>query len=770
MREAYADVRSTRPRPSSRPVVVLLGSCPGFNLQPRSSRLIALGSPWFGTFADAADALAATLPADATLILRPHPADVEGQRYSRRPDAPGLLVPEGSIRDLVAHADVVAVLGSTRTQVEVALLDVPIVLLSRSVLWGQGIAFEFDGQDLSTPVRLALAGERAEARRAATDRLIDFLASTCLFGLPASGVSRGPDAFARFLGRFHLPGAAGAAVAERLERFSARVAPLLATYVCREVSVAQRPMHPVLEPYLEAHLVDLVVRDGTVSVAVCGTDAVGRRLAAALRAQGVSVEAFVDPDGNEVGRVVDGVPVIGLDDVPTSTASAVVIASHAHEASLRARLRALPLGGPARLFGPAMTVHGDDDSLSRHEAPERLWMARATHHASRQDWPAALAALEAARRARPDAPEPWHREAILARTMGARPPEVWAACRRALELGGRSFDILLDAGFAAFASGDMEAAEGLAREAATMRPDASPPWHLRGLCARGRGAEPAAVLSLLERALAGTPVTAELALDAAGTALALGQVARADTLARRAAAERPSWPLPRHLLALCARARGASTEEVGFWIAEALARPPVSAELAYDAASLAHGGGDVVRGEELASLAAELKPGWSAPWYLLGLCRRARGAPAAEIHDAFTHGLAAEPRTLELVIDAGFAALDAGDPERADALAREAHALQPQWSVPWHLRAVAARASGLPQVQVLELLYRGMRCGDASAELAFDAASVAYALRRNADAARYITQALELRPDWPDALALQRRLASLATPPHGAPS
>ena len=119
-------------------VVVLLGSCPGFNMQPRDSRQIRLASPWFGTFREAAEALRAAVPTGTLIVLRPHPADIDGQYYSRGADAAGTLMNAVSIRALIEQADAVVVLGSTRTQLEVALLDVPMVLLSRSVLWGQG--------------------------------------------------------------------------------------------------------------------------------------------------------------------------------------------------------------------------------------------------------------------------------------------------------------------------------------------------------------------------------------------------------------------------------------------------------------------------------------------------------------------------------------------------------------------------------------------------------------------------------------------------------
>jgi tetratricopeptide (TPR) repeat protein len=669
------------------PLVVLLGSCPGFNLQPRESRQIQLGSPWFGTFEEAAEALRAAVPAGTRLVLRPHPADVEGQRYSRRPDAPGALVNALSIRALIEEADAVVVLGGTRTQLEVALLDVPVVLLSRSVLWGQGIAHEYGGGDLAPLVSAALAREGRERRRAEADRLLDFIAAHALYGLPGSPAARGPADFARFLGRFGLGIESEADRRQRLSNFGERVAPLLAPYVCREVSTAQRPMRAVYEPYLEAALADLVVRSGEPRVVICGADDVARRIGARLASAGVDVEAYVDDDPS--CGAVDGVPVLGCDALGALSATTVVLASHGGEDALRQRLQAGGSSQALRLIGPSTTVLGDAASMAQLDAPEQLWMTRGHQYAGRGDWEAASAAFEAARQARPDWPEPLYRQALALRHGGASPEPVWARMSEAVALGGDAPGLVTDAGFAAFAAGEYDAAETLAIRACEAWVDASYPWHLRALCARQRGLAADAILSLLQEAAARTPMTPELAFDLASALHLQGDVAGAEARTRDAIAARPAW---------------------------------------------------------------------SAPWYLLGVLLRTRQAPAEEILAAFEGGLAAEPITLELAIDAGFAALVAGQPERADALAQQAASLQPDWSVPWHLRALAARARGERTIVIAELLHRAMRGTDTSPELAFDAACAAFDLGTLDEALRHATQAAKARPDWVDVEHLQRAI------------
>ncbi len=529
MREAYRsqprDIGPLLQEEEAGPLIVLLGSCPGFNLQPRDSRLIRLGSPWFGTFEEAAVALRAAAPAGVRVGLRPHPADADGQRYARSDRAAGLLMAERSVRSVVEKADVVAVLGSTRTQLEVALLDIPIVLLSRSVLWGQGIAYEFDGANLDAQVALALAQDGAPARAAAAERLLDFQATHCLYGLTGSAASRGPDGLSAFLGRFTLDPEPRADQDARVTRFNARVAPLLAGYVCREVASAQRPMRAVYQPYLESALVDAVVQSGERMVAIVGADGGARGIGARLTDAGLQLEAYVDDEA--AGGVIDGVPVRAWSELAGLRAAVVVVASPAHEPELRLRLQAEGPSHAPRIVGPATTAIADGTAMAQAVAPEQIWMARAAQHLSRHEVDEARVALERARRAQPRSAEPMHRLALLARDQGEDPSHVWALMCDAMAIGAATPALLLDAGFAALSTGRLAEAEALAQRAADASPTLSYPWHLRALCARQAGASSMVCSALLDEALARGPISPELAFDAACADVDAGRMERA---------------------------------------------------------------------------------------------------------------------------------------------------------------------------------------------------------------------------------------------------
>jgi len=768
MRQAYAaqprEIGSLLRTEEPGPLVVLLGSCPGFNLQPRDSRLIRLGSPWFGTFEEAAVALRAAAPADARLVLRPHPADAAGQRYCRSPGAVGTLMADLSIRSVVESADVVAVLGSTRTQLEVALLGIPIVLLSRSVLWGQGIAYEYDGSNLAAQVALALARDGAPVRAAAAERLLDFQAAHCLYGLAGSAASRGPDGFATFLRRFSLDPEPRDVQDARVTRFNARVAPLLASYVCREVASAQRRMRPAYQPYLEAALVEVVVASGDTRAIVIGADAVAQRIGARLIDAGLEIDAYLDDDA--AGDVIDGVAVHAWTNLAAVRGTTVVIASYAEESDLRGRLHAAGLPRASHIVGLATTVSGHEAPMAPGVRPEQVWMARAAQYLSRGEVTGARSALEQARRVQPAAPEPVHRLALLARGQGEAASRVWALMSEALDLGGQTPELLLDAGFAALATGRVAEADALGQRAARARPTVSYPWHLRALCARQAGAPGAVLGALLDEALSRTPVTAELAYDAACAAVDAGRMDRGEALALAAVGARPDWAAPHHLAAICLRHRGAPVTQVRHHLEAAQALGLSSPALLFDLASLHHASGELAQAERLSRQAGEGEPAWSAPWYLLAVCLRARQAPAAEVHDAFERGLTGAPVTLALVIEAGFAALVAKQYERADGLAEQAEMLQPSWSVPRHLRALAARARGERPAVIAELMRRAMHGDATSPELAYDAAAAVFDLGECAEADRYVGLALAARPDWDEARGLQLAIHA-QLPTHG---
>jgi hypothetical protein len=336
--------------PSRAPVVTLLGSCPGFNLQPRQSRMIQLASPWFSSFGEACDALADALPSGVRLRARPHQADVEGRRYcasSTRVEA----AHSDSISDLVATSDVIAVVGGTRTQLEAVLAERPVLTLSRGPLWGAGVAYEFRGQDLRAVVRQALAREGWADRLGAGRRLVGFLAAHMLYAVPGVPLPRGAADLATFLGRFRLPQAAPEPLPRRLDRYLRATAPLLADYVTREVRSGARSSTPSTQAYLEAGLAETVRRAGIRRVAVYGAGVVGHRLREFLAACDVTVVAVVDRDPATHGHAEDGVPVLGPDALAGLTVDAVILATHAHEAAMRLDLSTRGVAPPLGVWG-----------------------------------------------------------------------------------------------------------------------------------------------------------------------------------------------------------------------------------------------------------------------------------------------------------------------------------------------------------------------------------------------------------------------------------
>jgi len=677
---------------ADRPVVVLLGSCPGFNMEPRTSRLIQLASPWFESFEAAAVAVRAAMPAGATLVLRPHPADVEGQRYSHGPAAAGIPMTTGSVRALVEQADVVAVLGSTRTQLEVALLGVPIVLLSRSLLWGQGVACEFDGRDLAGALQEALTGEGAGNRRREALRVLDFLAHHCLFGLDGTAATRGPGDFATFLGRFALAGGSPEDRQRRIAAFTTAVAPLLAPYVCREVASGTRPMRAAYLPFVEAQLADAVVRSGTATVLVSGSDATARRLAHLLESRGLSVHGFIDPVRG--GETVDGRPVIDDAGVAANAAQAIVLASHDDEAGMRRRLQSVPVTRAFRLFGPSLATASLPFAPGDYVGAERLWMQRAQQAFDRQAWDASEAAARHAHEARPTWSEPIYRRALVARARAEAPDTVWALFTRALALEDVSADLVIDAGFAAFSVGDLTTADALARRAAKERPASSLPWHLRGLCARADGADVRDVARLFDRALEGEPVTPFLLMDAAQAAHGCGELARAVILAGAATDAMPEWSAPWVLRARYGAEAGAPVADVRAWYERALAAEPRPEDAVLDAGFAAFAAGDVERAEVLARDAAGVMPDSSAPWHLRALCARERGESPADVARLLEGALARVPVTAELLFDLGVAAMHRGDVEAARDFVERAAAAKPDWGSPGelltHLSTLAA--------------------------------------------------------------------------------
>jgi len=222
-----------RPDVTEAPVITILGSCPGFNLQPRQSRLIQLASPWFSSFAEACEALADALPPGVRLRARPHQADVAGRAYcAASPRVEAAFT--DAINDLVTSSDVIAVVGGTRTQLEAVLAERPVLTLTRGPLSGAGVAYEFDGDDLGALVAQALARADWAARVQAGRRLVGFLTRHALFGFAGTRLPRGSTDLAAFLGRFRLPQAVSASPRHRLARYLEATTPLLADFATRE--------------------------------------------------------------------------------------------------------------------------------------------------------------------------------------------------------------------------------------------------------------------------------------------------------------------------------------------------------------------------------------------------------------------------------------------------------------------------------------------------------------------------------------------------------
>jgi hypothetical protein len=339
--------------------VLLLGSCPGFNLEPLASRQIQLASPWFESFEEAFTAMRHALPADTCLVARPHPGDRKGERFCRTELTPEQFASDGSVRELVERSDVVAVLGGTRTQIEALLMSKPLVLLSRTCLWGHGIAYEFSGENLSQLVDDAFARIDWPSRSNAGDRYLSFLAEHCLYGYAGAPVSRGAQDFAAFLGRFHLPG--GCDPGPRLERFIERTAPLLGPYVCREVSRGIRPHDAVHNPYLDAQVVAQMLDAGVIEAAIWGAGRTGARIARQMQARGLTITAVVDPDPSRHGLCVEGVIVQDAESLTRSRTDAIVLATHTREDDWRRRLAALGLEQSTRLFSPTSAMNGARD-------------------------------------------------------------------------------------------------------------------------------------------------------------------------------------------------------------------------------------------------------------------------------------------------------------------------------------------------------------------------------------------------------------------------
>jgi hypothetical protein len=144
----------------------------------------------------------------------------------------------------------------------------------------------------------------------------------------------------------------------------------------------------------------------------------------------------------------------------------------------------------------------------------------------------------------------------------------------------------------------------------------------------------------------------------------------------------------------------------------------------------------------------------AAPRYWLAMVERATGASPSRTWECFAHALQGSGVTTEMKVDAGFAAITAGEWARADGLALEACVEHESWSLPWHLRALCARARGQSADDVAAWLARAAAGSPMTAELAYDSACATRDAGRQLEARRHAQVALSLRPDWREAQAL----------------
>jgi predicted O-methyltransferase YrrM len=156
--------------------------------------------------------------------------------------------------------------------------------------------------------------------------------------------------------------------------------------------------------------------------------------------------------------------------------------------------------------------------------------------------------------------------------------------------------------------------------------------------------------------------------------------------------------------------------------------------------------------------ARRLKPAWGEPLRFEALVARAQGAPPEVVWNLLATALGLSGATPELRMDAGFAAFDLGRLDQADALGREVAAERPDWSMPWHLRALIARQGRAPAQALWELLDEALRRQPISPELKFDAALAALGCGRLDQAKALAAEAAAMAPGWAAARDLLARI------------
>jgi hypothetical protein len=201
--------------PGAARTVVLFLSAAAANWEPRTMAGSRFVSPWFASAGQAIDALLAALPEGTHLVVQNHPID---RATFRGPQHPRVRYTQReNLRSLFEVADVMAFLGATTVQHDALLTGKPQLLLSRSQLWGQGVAYEFRGAELPALVARALRHEDRPQHAEAAARYIPFLYEHVLFGCEGGLARQTASDLAR-----HLAGLASGhelGVEDRLQRW-----------------------------------------------------------------------------------------------------------------------------------------------------------------------------------------------------------------------------------------------------------------------------------------------------------------------------------------------------------------------------------------------------------------------------------------------------------------------------------------------------------------------------------------------------------------------
>ena len=185
LREALGLSATTR-------IAVLMLSAAAANWAPRALPGARFNSPWMASAEQAVRQLADALPDDTVLVVQGHPIDRD--TLTLGDDERVRLVHGEHLHTLFDAADVLVFLGATTVQHEALLSGKPVVLLSRSQLSGQGVAYEYRGGDLGALLARALPDLDQSAHLRAISRYVPALFDHALYGGDGSPARlRAPD-------------------------------------------------------------------------------------------------------------------------------------------------------------------------------------------------------------------------------------------------------------------------------------------------------------------------------------------------------------------------------------------------------------------------------------------------------------------------------------------------------------------------------------------------------------------------------------------------